>query len=140
MDNLVYAGSFTKDEDIYIITTEGKILRLDPSSINPQGIAGSGVAGIKLNDAQIAGVLTATESDNILTISNGGYCKVTPAKDIPRKGRGSQGIYVHRLKRGEESVIEVASAKKFKIGEEILEPTPVTKSTKKHDINSWSSE
>lgn len=140
MEDLVYAGAFTKHEDIYIITTEGKILRLDPSAINSQGIAGSGVAGIKLNDAQIAGVLTAREDDNILTISDGGCWKVTPAKDIPRKGRGSQGVYVHRLKRGEKSVIETAVAKNFKVGDDILEPTAVIKSTKQQDIKSWSSE
>ena len=140
MNDLIYAGAFTKNEDIYIVTDQGKILRLDPSSINPQGIAGSGVAGIKLNDSQIVGVLTATEEDNILTISDGGCWKVTPAKDIPRKGRGSQGVYVHRLKRGENSVVEIASAKTFTLGNKTLSPTPVTKSTKKQDIKSWSSE
>ena len=140
MNDLIYAGAFTKNEDIYIVTDQGKILRLDPSSINPQGIAGSGVAGIKLNDSQIVGVLTATKEDNILTISDGGCWKVTPAKDIPRKGRGSQGIYVHKLKRGENSVVEIASAKRFTLGDDTLSPTPVTKSTKKQDIKSWSSE
>lgn len=137
MENIIYAGSFTEREDIVIITTKGKALRLDPRTVSAQGIAGTGVAGIKLGDADVAGVCVVKPDDHILTIGSSGYWKVTKASDIPIKGRGAQGVILHKLKRDETKVTEVVSAEGFRVGGVGVEPMKISAATKKTGVSDW---
>ena len=76
------------------MTRAGKVLRIDPSVVNPQGAAGNGVAGIRLadgDDAVIAALpITGADDEALLSVSEKGW-KVTACSDIPVKGRGGGG-------------------------------------------------
>ena len=84
-----------------------KVLRLDPSGISVQGIAGNGVAGIKLLDGdEIVAVMAVNKSDQLLIMSETSY-KVLPVSEVPYKGRGAQGVGVFKLVGNDSGVLAV---------------------------------
>lgn len=137
-DDILVSGVAPKGSFILFVTRSGKVLKVDPSSINGQGISGNGVAGIKFKDEDDALVssFTASDDDNILTISDDGW-KVTPVSDIPVKGRGGYGVMIHKLRSNETGVYEATSGSGFKVNSKSAEPTPRPKSTNKGSVSSW---
>ena len=45
---LVRSGVLAPGSHLALVTRRGKVLRIDPAAVNPQGAAGNGVAGVKL--------------------------------------------------------------------------------------------
>ena len=141
VSQLVSCGTLMPgQQDLVLVSTEGKVLRLstdqESGKFNPQGIAGSGVAGMKLPDgAFIAGAAPITDTDVLLTISIDGW-KVTPAdkKNIPVKGRNGGGVGLHTLRKGDEGVYEIRVAPAdpgFIINDKPVKPTKRSASTQK---------
>ena len=48
MGAVYLARHVTTGERVALVTRRGKVLRIDPAAVNPQGAAGNGVAGVKL--------------------------------------------------------------------------------------------
>ncbi len=90
------------------MTRRGKILRIDPAAVNPQGAAGNGVAGVKLagdGDEVIAALpISCANGEAILSLSEKSW-KVTEVADIPVKGRGGAGVGFHPFVKGEDAVL-----------------------------------
>ena len=109
-----------------LVSNEGKIIALDTgedSKFNPQGKAGNGVAGMKLPaDGTIIAAFKVADDDLVFTQSLDGW-KVTAASDIPSKGRGATGVMVHKLRQGDETVVEARAAKEFASGGKPLKVT-----------------
>lgn len=105
---LLRSGVLPDGAQLALVTRRGKVLRLDPSVINPQGAAGNGVAGIRLaedDDEVIAALpITGAEAEAILTTSAKGW-KVTACQDIPVKGRGGGGVGFHPFVSGEDALL-----------------------------------
>ena len=105
---LLRSGVLPDGAQLALVTRRGKVLRLDPSVINPQGAAGNGVAGIRLaedGDEVIAALpITGAETEAILTTSAKGW-KVTACQDIPVKGRGGGGVGFHPFVSGEDALL-----------------------------------
>jgi DNA gyrase subunit A len=130
---LLSSGVSKKDEDLILVTRKGKALRLDISAVNPQGVAGNGVAGVKLADGDdtVVAAFTAIESGAILSISEKAY-KVTAVSSVNRKGRGSQGVGFHAFVKGEDGVLEAyGSDTGFKVNGRIVTPAGYAKATTK---------
>jgi DNA gyrase subunit A len=108
---LLRSGVLADGYHLALVTRRGKILRIDPAAINPQGAAGNGVAGVKLaadGDEVIAAFpLTCENGEAILSISEKGW-KVTEVADIPVKGRGGVGVGFHPLVNGEVALLSAA--------------------------------
>lgn len=108
MDGLLVSGVLPAGAHLALVTRRGKILRIDPSTVNPQGAAGNGVAGVKLADtvdAVIAALpLSGTAGEAILSTSEKGW-KVTAVDDLPVKGRGGSGVGFHPFITGEDAII-----------------------------------
>ena len=108
---LLCAGVLPEGAHLALVTRRGKILRIDPSAVNPQGAAGNGVAGVRLaadGDEVIAALpLTGADSEAILSVSDKGW-KVTACTDIPVKGRGGAGVGFHPFVSGEDMLISVS--------------------------------
>lgn len=123
--------------DVVIVTSSGKILRLDITKIRPQGVAGNGVAGIALSDGDhIVGAATLGPDQVILTCSEGAY-KVTAAKEIPTKGRGTGGVMVHKLTKGDNKVDRFYVGDKFMVNGSEAKPTPRSKATVKKPMEDF---
>ncbi len=108
---LLCSGVLPEGAHLALVTRRGKILRIDPSAVNPQGAAGNGVAGVRLaadGDEVIAALpLTGADSEAILSVSDKGW-KVTACTDIPVKGRGGGGVGFHPFVAGEDMLISAA--------------------------------
>lgn len=120
---LLGSGVLRDGAHLALVTRRGKVLRIDPSTVNPQGAAGNGVAGIRLaedDDEVIAALpLTGAENEALLSVSEKGW-KVTACSDIPVKGRGGGGVGFHPFVTGEDMLLSV-----------IVSPSGFTRSGKK---------
>lgn len=107
---LLCSGVLPEGFHLALVTRRGKILRIDPAAVNPQGAAGNGVAGVKLAagdpaDTVIAALpLSCGNDEAILSVSEKGW-KVTEVPDIPVKGRGGAGVGFHPFVRGEDALV-----------------------------------
>ena len=108
---LLRSGVLAPGSHLALVTRRGKVLRIDPAAVNPQGAAGNGVAGVKLaadGDEVIAALpLTCENGEAILSISEKGW-KVTEVADIPVKGRGGAGVGFHPFVTGEAALLAAA--------------------------------
>jgi DNA gyrase subunit A len=108
---LLRSGVLADGYHLALVTRRGKILRIDPAAVNPQGMAGNGVAGVKLaadGDEVIAALpLTCENGEAILSRSEKGW-KVTEVADIPVKGRGGAGVGFHPFVGGEDALLSVS--------------------------------
>ena len=107
---LLSSGVLPAGYHLALVTRRGKILRIDPAAVNPQGAAGNGVAGVKLTagdpeDTVIAALPVSCENgEAILSVSEKGW-KVTEVADIPVKGRGGAGVGFHPFNKGEDALL-----------------------------------
>ena len=114
IDEVVASGVINPETQDIVFVTRGKnkqntakVLRLDSSGISVQGIAGNGVAGIKLLDGdEIVAVMAVNKSDQLLIMSETSY-KVLPVSEVPYKGRGAQGVGVFKLVGNDSGVLAV---------------------------------
>lgn len=110
---LLRSGVLPSGSHLALVTRRGKVLRIDPAAVNPQGAAGNGVAGVRLtagdpDDAVIAALpISCANGEAILSTSEKGW-KVTEVADIPVKGRGGAGVGFHPFVSGEDALVSVA--------------------------------
>ncbi len=108
---LLRSGVLPDGFHLALVTRRGKILRIDPAAVNPQGAAGNGVAGVKLaadGDEVIAALpLSCGNGEAILSIAEKSY-KVTEAADVPVKGRGGAGVGFHPFVKGEDALLSAS--------------------------------
>ena len=114
IDEVVASGVINPETQDIVFVTKGKnkqntakVLRLDPSGVSVQGIAGNGVAGIKLLEGdEVVAVMAVNKSDQLLIMSETSY-KVLPVSEVPYKGRGAQGVGVFKLVGKDSGVLSV---------------------------------
>ncbi|KUH70832.1 topoisomerase IV [Mycolicibacterium novocastrense] len=105
---LVCSGVLPEGYHLALVTRRGKVLRIDPAAVNPQGVAGNGVAGVKLagdDDEVIAALpVSCANGEAILSLAEKSW-KVTEVADIPVKGRGGAGVGFHPFVKGESALL-----------------------------------
>lgn len=130
LDGLLVCGVAPEGTDLLLVTARGQGLRVTPHAINTQGVAGNGIAGIKLGaaveaaeatedqpevlareaDTVVAAVaLTGAAGEAVLLRTTAGF-KVLTADDIPVKGRGGQGVRLFAEAKGFETEQVIAAA------------------------------
>jgi DNA gyrase subunit A len=99
-DELVWSNISTGDNDVLIITRDGKAIRFNEKSVRPLGRSTMGVRGIKLvTSDQVIGMDVITKGDNpdVLTIMENGLGKKTAANQFHSQTRGGQGVKVAKV-------------------------------------------
>lgn len=99
-DELVWSNISTGDNDVLIITRDGKAIRFNEKSVRPLGRSTMGVRGIKLvGDDQVIGMDVISRGDNpdVLTLMENGLGKKTPALQFHNQTRGGQGVKVAKV-------------------------------------------
>jgi DNA gyrase subunit A len=91
-DQLVGVSLTDGSREILLATTDGKAIRFAEEEVRPMGREAAGVRGIRLSDGQRVTSLIVLETGMILTVSENGYGKLTPADEFPRHGRAGQGV------------------------------------------------
>lgn len=122
VDEVIASGVINPETQDIVFVTRGKnkqntakILRLDPTGVSVQGIAGNGVAGIKILEGdEIVSVMSVNKADQLLIMSETSH-KVVPVSEIPYKGRGAQGVGVFKLAGKDGGVIAVEHGPGFTV-------------------------
>jgi len=120
-DKLVKASLTTGNNQIMLITENGKSIKFSEEDCRPMGRTASGVRGIKLkkDDHVITMVVVPPESTNekLLTIMENGYGKTTKINDYTLQNRGGSGIIAAKVspKTGKVSVARLIIEKSKKI-------------------------
>lgn len=136
---LLVSGVAKEGEDLVLVTRKGKVIRIELAGINPQGVAGNGIAGVKLADGddQVVAAFTVTDASHVLSISEKAY-KVTEVSDIPRKGRGGQGVGFHLFVKGEDAILEAYESRTgFVVDGKSVPGAKRSKSTTKGSAVGW---
>jgi len=96
-DELAWSNMTTADDDVFIYTRNGKIIRFPEKSVRPLGRATMGVRGIRLvGDDKVVGMDVVTKGSDpmLLTILENGYGKKTVIKEFKSQSRGGQGVKI----------------------------------------------
>lgn len=91
-DQLVNVELTNGQRDIMLFTDAGKAIRFAETEVRDMGRSARGVRGIRLDEEQKVIALIVVGEGAVLTVTENGFGKRTPADDYPRKGRGGQGV------------------------------------------------
>ena len=92
-DTLVWATFTSGEDDVVLVTAQGRAIRFQEDTVRPQGRSGTGVRGISLidDDVVVAGDV-ARAGGEVALVTEQGYAKRTSLDDYTSQGRGGQGI------------------------------------------------
>ena len=91
--------------DVMLAASDGKLIRFPESDVRAMGRTARGVRGMSLGrGARVISLMIASEG-LVLTATENGYGKCTPAADYPRQGRAGQGRISIRTSRRNGAVI-----------------------------------
>ena len=79
-------------DDIILGTREGMSIRFHEEDVRPMGRSAMGVRSIKLKPGDEVLDVNKLDWELVLTISENGYGKLTPASEYTRQNRGGMGI------------------------------------------------
>ncbi len=92
-DELVRVIETTGDDDIFIVSYSGQVIRFSEKEVRPMGRGAAGVRGMKLRAGDhVVSADPGRGDDALLIVSDAGYAKRTQIEHFPRKGRGTQGV------------------------------------------------
>ena len=101
-DSLIKTEFVTADDDVMIVTRNGKGLRTAVSEIRTMGRATHGVRGIKLMGSdEVIGLVRVDNSNSILMITEKGLGKKVRFSDFMAHGRGTMGQNIYTLSEGD---------------------------------------
>jgi DNA gyrase subunit A len=99
-DQLSWVKPTTGNDDVLIITMEGKSVRFKESDVRPMGRNTMGVTAIKFKTQSdcVAGMGIVKNNDmRVLTLSENGYGKMSVLKGYPVQKRGGTGVFTFRV-------------------------------------------
>ena len=92
-DELVRVIETTGDDDIFIASHSGQVIRFNEKEVRPMGRTAAGVRGMKLRAGDfVVSADPGRGDESLLIVSDAGYAKRTKIDQFPRKGRGTQGV------------------------------------------------
>ena len=98
-DQLVFARLARDEDDVILVSAQGKAVRFPATSLRSASRTSGGVRGMRLaagNDA-VVGLEVVSDEAMLLTISETGLGKRTPFEEYPRHSRGGQGVLTHNV-------------------------------------------
>ena len=106
-DELVNVGITSGKADILLVSSAGRMIRFDESSIRAIGRTAAGVRGMKLEQNQrLISMICVEPSDEdrtVLLVSSDGCGKRTNLSEFPKKNRAGKGVVVLPAKKRSET-------------------------------------
>ncbi len=97
-DELAWVRMSDGDQDVIIVTAQGKSIRFKEDDARPMGRQAAGVTAIRLAAGdQVVGVDVIEPGRDLVFVSANGFGKRTPIEDFPRQGRGGSGVIAMRV-------------------------------------------
>jgi DNA gyrase subunit A len=118
-DEVVGIGVADEAAELVFITNEANLLVFPASSVRPQGLPASGMAGMNIPNGRAIFFGSAKQDDVVVSVSNSslslggtdaGSVKLTQLSAYPRKGRGAMGVRCHKFLKGEDQLYFAALA------------------------------
>ncbi|MDI6786496.1 MAG: DNA gyrase subunit A [bacterium] len=92
-DELISVKLVKKNEEVIIVTKEGKAIRFKEDSLRTLSRVAMGVRGIRVsNKDDVVGMEVVREEETLLTVTENGYGKRTSLKEYRIQNRGGLGI------------------------------------------------
>jgi DNA gyrase subunit A len=113
MDEVIGVAVSGEDSELVFITNEANLLAFPASSVRPQGLPATGMAGMNIPSgraiyfgvaSQDAVVVSVSNSSMALGGTDAGSVKLTQLAAYPRKGRGAMGVRCHKFLKGEDQL------------------------------------
>ncbi|HWE64629.1 MAG TPA: DNA gyrase C-terminal beta-propeller domain-containing protein, partial [Chloroflexota bacterium] len=96
-DELAWVEAGQGDEDILLVTNDGRAIRFAQDDVRSMGRTAAGVYGIKLrNGDRVVAMGLAKPDHDLLVVTQRGIGKRTPVDDYPQQGRNGLGVYTIR--------------------------------------------
>lgn len=97
-DELINVRLSDGSDDIILSTYNGMCIRFNEKDVRPMGRVSHGVRGIKLSDGDyVIGMSAASEGEDLLVVTEGGYGKKTPLSEYKTQTRGGKGVTTYRI-------------------------------------------
>jgi DNA gyrase subunit A len=111
-DELQWVSPSTGENEVILVTAQGRSIRFHEKDVRSTGRATRGVRGIKFKsdeDEIVSMSVIRSDEDQLFTLSEYGYGKMTKLKDYPTQGRGGSGVFTFKVrdKTGNVSVARV---------------------------------
>ena len=104
-DRLVGVAVTDGERDVMLATSDGKLIRFPESDVRAMGRTARGVRGIRLGrGARVISLMLASEG-LVLTATENGYGKCTPAAGFKQQGRAGMGLISIRTSRRNGAVV-----------------------------------
>lgn len=117
-DRIKDAVIVNDEDDIFICTKRGQVVRFSSAELRPMGRNSYGVRGIRLREGDsVLSLSSVREGDQILTVTEKGRGKITPVNMFRKTHRGTHGIKGQRLN---EKTGLLAGALKVKEGDTVM--------------------
>jgi len=118
-DQLGWVCLTTGNDDVILVTRQGKALRFHEDQIRPTGRNTMGVTGIRLSKNDALASMEVVEPDGfLLVLTEKGNGKRTPLSEYVPKGRGTLGVATINP-RALAQIGEVAQARVVQEGDEV---------------------
>ncbi|TMF51511.1 MAG: DNA gyrase subunit A [Chloroflexi bacterium] len=97
-DELIGAKLAHADDDVLMITAQGKAIRFTVEELRSASRTSGGVRGIRLAKGDTVVSLNLTPKDSeLLIVTEHGFGKRTPIEDYPRHSRGGSGVITSKV-------------------------------------------
>src|SRR5437588_2392329 len=84
--------TYGKDQ-LILVSKLGQAIRFSEGSARPMGRPAACVIGMKLREGdEVIALVSTSQGDGLLTVTNNGFGKRTPFGEYPTKGRGGLGV------------------------------------------------
>lgn len=97
-DELISVAMTSGNDDIFVGSHEGKVIRFNENDVRTMGRVSRGVRAMTVSDTDyIIGMCIAREGGKLLTISENGYGKKTDISEYKVQNRGGKGMMTYRI-------------------------------------------
>ncbi len=90
----------TGEDDLVLVTAQGKGIRFSESEVRPMGLVAAGVSGMKLAVGDVVVGAERVAGEALFLVESRGHAKRVPFAEFPRQRRYGQGVQVWKLPRG----------------------------------------
>ena len=91
-DELISAKITEGDAQILIASSNGRLIRFNEEEVRIMGRTAAGVRGIDVGDGFAVGMEIASDTDDVLVVTENGYGKKTKIDQYRKTHRGSKGV------------------------------------------------
>ena len=98
-DELIGAKLAHADDDVLMITAQGKAIRFTVAELRSASRTSGGVRGIRLGegDDRVVSLNLTPKDSELLVVTEKGYGKCTPIDDYPTQSRGGSGVITLKI-------------------------------------------